>query len=164
AAKGEQENEAKHWHYEISVLGYKYNMNDVMAAIGLAQLKKLDRLNARRREIIRTYLAGIKNLKDIRPIFPYTTSGNESYWYFGIRCPRRDDLIIHLKKNGIATGVHFFPLPLQPLFRPYDNGCPVAKEIWQTFITLPSHADLTKEEVDYVIRELREFESQSKKG
>lgn len=157
AAKGEQENEAKHWHYEIAVLGYKYNMNDIMAAIGLAQLKKLERFNARRREIIRMYLAGIKDLKNIKPIFPYSTDANEAYWYFGIRCARRDELILHLKRKGIATGVHFYPLPLQPLFKPYDNGCPVAKEIWQTFITLPSHADLTNEEVNYVLEHLKSF-------
>jgi perosamine synthetase len=157
AAKGEQENEARHWHYEIAVLGYKYNMNDVMAAIGLAQLKKLDRLNARRREIIKMYLDGIKDLKNIKPIFPYSIDDNEAYWYFGIRCARRDELIIHLKRKGIATGVHFYPLPLQPLFKPYDNGCPIAKEIWQTFITLPSHADLTEEEVNYILESLRSF-------
>lgn len=156
-ARGEQENEAKHWHYEISVLGYKYNMNDVMAAIGLAQLGKLDRMNARRREIISMYLSGIRDLKYIRPLFPYATDGSQAYWYFGIRCDHRDEMIVHLKKGGIATGVHFYPLPLQPLFKPYDNGCPVAKKIWQTFITLPSHADLTNEEVEYVLKMLKEF-------
>lgn len=158
AARGKQENEAMHWHYEISVPGYKYNMNDVMAAIGLAQLKKLDAMNKRRREIIRTYLKGVKDLKAIRPIFPYSIDDNEAYWYFGVRCGRRDDLIIHLKRKGIATGVHFYPLPMQPLFQPYDNGCNVAKTIWKTFVTLPLHVDLKSEEVDYVIAALSDFD------
>jgi perosamine synthetase len=155
AAHGEQKNEAMHWHYEISVLGYKYNMNDVMAAIGIAQLVKLDAMNARRRAIIGKYLEGIKNITGIKPYMPYPLEGDEAYWFFGIRAERRDELIVHLKNKGIATGVHFYPLPLQPLFKPYDNGCPVAKDIWQSFITLPSHVDLTEEDVDYVIHNLR---------
>lgn len=155
AFKGEQENEAMHWHYEISVLGYKYNMNDVMAAIGLAQLRKLDDMNSRRRAIISKYLNGIKNIPGIKPYMPYTVEGHEAYWFFAIRCDKRDEMIIHLKKNGIATGVHFYPLPLQPLFRAYDNGCRVAKEIWKSFITLPSHVDLTEEEVEYIIKKLK---------
>lgn len=157
AAQGSQENEAMHWHYEISVLGYKYNMNDVMAAIGLAQLRKLDDMNKRRRQIIAKYLDGIKDLPGITPYMPYPLTGEEAYWFFGIRSTKRDELIIHLKQNGIATGVHFYPLPMQPLFKEYDNGCFVAKDIWQTFITLPSHVDLTLEEVDYVIHSLRTF-------
>lgn len=151
------ENEAMHWHYEISVLGYKYNMNDIAAAIGLAQMAKLDDMNARRAAIIKRYLEGIKGLKTIKEIFPYET-GNGAYWFFGIRTEKRDELIIYLKNKGIATGVHFYPLSMQPLFKPYAYGCEVANEIWKSFITLPSHVDLTTEEVDYVIEALREFE------
>jgi perosamine synthetase len=159
AAKGAQENEAMHWHYEISVLGYKYNMNDVMAGIGLAQLRKLDNMNARRRHIIGQYLEGIKEIPGIQPYLPYTLNGYEAYWFFGIRVNKdvRDKLIVHLKNHGIATGVHFYPLPLHPLFKEYDNGCPVAKEIWQTFITLPSHVELTEKEIEYIINKLNEY-------
>lgn len=152
------ENEAMHWHYEISVLGYKYNMNDVAAAIGLAQLKKLDSMNARRADIIKQYHKGIENLKTIKPIFPYEIE-NGAYWFFGIRCDKRDELIIHLKKRGISTGVHFYPLSLQPLFTPYAYKCAVANRIWTTFITLPSHVDLIDEEIQYVINELKCFEN-----
>ena len=151
------ENEAMHWHYEISVLGYKYNMNDVAAAIGLAQMKKLDAMNARRAGIIKMYLKGIETLTTIKAIFPYET-GNGAYWFFGIRCEKRDELIIYLKNKGIATGVHFYPLTLQPLFKPFAYDCPVAERIWKTFITLPSHVDLTKEEIDFVVNSLNDFE------
>ncbi len=157
-AKGISENEAMHWHYEISVLGYKYNLNDIAAAIGLAQLKKLDAMNKKRASIIEKYLNGIKALKTIKPIFPYE-KGRGAYWYFGIRCDKRDELIIFLKNRGIATGVHFFPLTLQPLFKPYAFDCPVAENIWRTFITLPSHPDLTEQEIDYILDSLADFDS-----
>jgi perosamine synthetase len=155
-AAGISENEAMHWYYEISVLGYKYNMNDVAAAIGIAQLKKLDAMNSRRAIIIKNYLDGIKEIKHICPIFPYER-GNGAYWYFGIRCEKRDRLIIYLKNKGIATGVHFYPLTLQPLFKPYAFGCPTAEKIWKDFITLPSHVDLKDIEIEYVLDSLSEF-------
>ncbi len=151
------ENEAMHWHYEISVLGYKYNMNDVAAAIGLAQVKKLDMMNARRASIIKKYLEGIKGFEYIKEIFPYDNE-NGAYWFFGIRCKKRDELIIFLKSKGISTGVHFYPLTLQPLFRKYAYDCPVAEEIWKSFITLPSHIDLNDEEINYIISTVKKFE------
>jgi len=149
--------EARHWYYEIAVLGYKYNMNDLTAAIGLAQLKKLDRMNAKRGYFIKRYLQGIKGCKNIKPLLPYDPD-KFVYWIFGVRCGRRDDLIIHLKSKGIATGVHYMPLPLHPLFRPYNKGCETSKKIWKTFVTLPLYVDLSDKEVDYVIDALQEFD------
>jgi perosamine synthetase len=149
--------DARHWYYEVAVLGYKYNMNDLMAAIGLAQLKKLDGMNERRCVIIRRYLEGIRECRQIKPLLPYECAG-ASYWLFGVRCKRRDDLIIHLKRRGVATGVHFMPLPLHPLFKDYNHDIPMALELWQTFVTLPLFPDLTDEEVDYVVAALRDFD------
>ncbi len=146
--------DARHWHYDISVLGFKYNMNDVAAAIGLAQLDKLDEMNVKRGRIISKYLEGINDIESIKPIFPYEPS-KYVYWFFGIRTKKRDELIIHLKNNGISTGVHFYPLTMQPLFKSYGKDCPVAEEIWSSFITLPSHVDLTDEEIEYVIQTLK---------
>lgn len=106
--------------------------------------------------MIEKYLKGIKKIKNIEPIFPYEP-GKYVYWYFGIRCNNRDELINYLNSKGIATGVHFYPLPMQPLFKKYDTGCENAKRIWKTFITLPSHVDLTDEEIDYILNALENF-------
>ncbi len=146
----------RHWHYEVAVLGYKYNMNDLMAAIGLAQLKKLDRMNQRRRELIRRYLDGILDLKHISPLLPYSLEGS-SYWLFGVRYHDRDRLILYLKRHGIATGVHYMPVPMHPLFSEYRNDTPVVDEVWPTMITLPLFVDMANEEVDYVVNALHNF-------
>jgi len=146
-----------HWFYEISVLGYKYNMNDLAASIGVVQLKKLPKMNKRRSEIIRRYLNGIERIKGIQPLLPFEP---ENYFYqmFGIRAERRDELMIFLKSKGIATGCHYTPLSLQPLFKPYAYGCDYIEKEADKFITLPLHADLTNEEVDYVIENLKSFQ------
>jgi perosamine synthetase len=147
----------RHWYYEISVLGYKYNMNDIAASIGLVQLKKLDRMNLMRSRCIRRYLDGMRDLKRITPLLPFDPE-KYVYWLFGVRCERRDELILHLKSKGIATGVHYIPLPLLPLFKEYDNGCPTTKLIWKSFITLPLFVELTDREIDYILEALHQFD------
>jgi len=149
--------DARHWYYEVSVLGYKYNMNDLMAAIGLAQLRKLDRMNERRRRIIQRYLDGISGCERIRPLLPYQLTDN-AYWIFGVRCEQRDELILHLKRKGIATSVHYMPLSMHPLFRNSGARVPVAERVWKTMITLPLFPDLQDREVDYVVEALQEFD------
>jgi perosamine synthetase len=153
--------DVRHWHYEVAVLGYKYNMNDLMAAIGLVQLKKLDAMNLRRSKIIDRYLSGLGGLNSIRPLMPYRPASKDSYWIFGIRCNQRDQLIGHLKKHGVATGVHYMPINLHPLFDGHQGAAPTAEKIWTTMITLPLFADLTDVEVDYVVATLRDFDKTS---
>lgn len=149
--------DTRHWYYEVAVLGYKYNMNDLMAAIGLAQLKKLDRMNERRSAIIRRYLNGLEGCRAVQPLLPYHLE-NSAYWIFGVRCQRRDQLLLYLKGRGIATGVHYTPISMHPLFHRYSSPIPRAQEIYETMLTLPLHADLTDEEVDYVVDAVRQFD------
>jgi perosamine synthetase len=146
--------DAMHWFYEINVLGYKYNMNDLAASIGLAQLKKLPAMNRRRSGIISRYLSGLGDIPGIDPLLPYEPD-KFVYQMFGIRTEKRDDLMIFLKSKGIATGCHYTPLSIQSLFKPWGGNCPYIEKEHDRFITLPLHADLTEEEVSYVIRELR---------
>jgi perosamine synthetase len=150
--------DVRHWYYEVSVLGYKYNMNDLMACIGLVQLGKLDRMNQRRRQLIQRYLDGVRGCRRLAPLFPYELE-DSAYWIFGVRCRQRDELILSLKQKGVATGVHYMPVPHHPLFRTYSASTPVADEVWQDILTLPLFADMRDEEVDYVVEGLREFDS-----
>lgn len=153
----EMNKDAYHWFYELNVLGWKYNMNDLAASIGLAQLERLDQMNKRRSEIIKIYMDGIRELKTIKSLLPFEP---EKYVYqmFGIRSERKDDLILYLKSKGIATGCHYTPLSMQPLFKPYSSPCPVAEGEYYKMITLPLHAELTNEEVNFIIYHLDKFE------
>lgn len=148
--------DAMHWFYEISVLGYKYNMNDLSAAIGLAQLKKLPFMNKRRSEVISMYMRGLEGVEGIKPLLPYEPD-TYVYQMFGVRTEKKDDLILFLKAKGIATGCHYTPLSMQPLFQPYAYGCDYIEKEYYKMITLPLHAALTNEEVEYIISALKEF-------
>lgn len=150
--------DAMHWFYELNVLGYKYNMNDLAASIGLVQFGKLEGFNKKRSEIIQKYLDGLKDLDGIRPLLPFEPE-TYAYQMFGVRADRRDELMIHLKSKGIATGCHYTPLSIQPLFKPYAYDCDYIETEANKLITLPLHVDLTDEEVNYVIHHINEFAS-----
>lgn len=142
--------DAMHWFYELNVLGYKYNMNDLAASIGLVQLKKLPEFNRKRSSIIRQYLGGIKDITGIEPLLPFEPE-KYPYQMFGIRTDMRDELMIFLKSKGIATGCHYTPLSKQPLFAKFGTTCPYIEKESGRFITLPLHADLTVSEIDYIL-------------
>lgn len=152
----DRNHDALHWFYELNVLGYKYNMNDLSAGIGLAQLKKLPQMNDRRSEIIQKYLQGIHNIDYVKPLLPYEPF-TYVYQMFGLRVEKRNEMIIHLKSKGIATGCHYTPLSIQPLFLEWGMNCPFIEKEADSFITLPLHADLTNEEVEYIIENIRIF-------
>lgn len=148
--------DALHWFYELNVLGYKYNMNDLAASIGLAQLKKLPAMNARRTAVIKQYMAGLTGVQGVKPMLPYD-SDHYVYQMFGVRAEKRADLMIFLKSKGIATGCHYTPLSIQPLFKEWGHNCPYIENEADKLITLPLHVDLTDEEVSYVIDAIRNY-------
>lgn len=133
-------------------------MNDLMAAIGLAQFKKINSLNKKRENILKRYLQGIKSCKYISPTYPYNLK-NSSYWLFSINCDHRDDLINFLKKKNISTAVHFIPLPLNHLYKKFKRGKLFnAYNNWKKIISLPFFPDLNKKKVDYIINCLKTFD------
>jgi len=145
------------WYYEVHELGYKYHMNDIAAAIGLVQLGNLEKMNARRREIVARYNAAFEGVSWIeRPVEKeHVQSALHNYV---IKTPYRDELNVCLKEKGIATGVHYMPIHLQPYYRERCKvTLPVAEAIWTKLLTLPLYPDLTDEQVDYVIKAIMSF-------
>jgi perosamine synthetase len=141
--------DAMHWFYELNVLGWKYNMNDLAASIGLVQLKKLPGFNEKRSEIIKTYLEGLKCTKVATPMLPFEPE-NYPYQMFGIRAENRNELMIHLKSKGIATGCHYTPLSIQPLFKEWGFNCSYIEKEHSKLITLPLHVELNSAEITYI--------------
>jgi perosamine synthetase len=94
-------------------------------------------------------MEGIKDFPRITPLLPYEPN-EYVYQMFGIRTGKRDELMIFLKSQGIATGCHYTPLSIQPLFKPWGGNCPYIEKEHAHFITLPLHSELANSEIDYI--------------
>ena len=152
------------WYYEVHKLGYKCHMNDIIAAIGLVQLGKLEAANARRRQIVDYYQTAFEGVEWIeRPVErDYTRSAHHNYV---IKTPYRDELNLYLKEKAIATGVHYMPVHLQPYYRRrFKVSLPVAERVWTQLLTLPLYPNLADEVVSYVIESILSFARQRDPG
>ena len=145
------------WYYEVDSLGYKYNMNDIAAAIGLCQLRKLDDANARKRARIRRYLAALEGVGDLY-LPPYDVE-HGGYWLFIVHTDHRDRLMDYLKQRGVTCGVHFMPCHLHPYYRKRhpEARLPVAERVWKRCLTLPLYAQMTDQDQDQVVDGIRSF-------
>ena len=146
------------WYYTVTELGFKYHMNDINAAIGLVQLGKLERSNARRREIVHYYNDRFADLGWLElPVEKsYTCSAHHNYV---VKLERRDDLIAHLQKQRISAGVHYFPNHLYSLYRQFRADVPVTERVWRRLVTLPLYPGMTDNDVERVVDAVRGFGS-----
>lgn len=145
------------WEYDILTPGYKCNMTDLMAAIGLAQLERYPKLLERRREIIEQYDSACEKLP-VQYLRHFTGESQSSGHLYLTRvneygCRERNVLIHQLAEFGIAANVHYKPLPLHTAYRNmgFDiKDYPNAYHQYENEITLPLHTCLTNEQVEYV--------------
>lgn len=142
------------WYYEIEGMGYKYNMDNIHAAIGLMQLKRLDVMNKRRRKIASIYK---QNLDSSIRFSTDDANNYHTYHLFTIRIDRntitRDDLVKGLKAQNIGTSVHFIPLHRHPYYKDFaDNKrFPVADSVFEEVVSLPMFPGMSDDDVYYVI-------------
>ncbi len=144
------------WEYYVDEIGLKNHMNDIAAALGLVQLRKLPASNERRCEIADRYTEGLSGLPWLK-LPPGDTPDVKSSWHiYCVQVERRDDLAAYLQEHEISTGVHYKPIHL---YRCYGNTphLPVAEEVFQHILSLPMHPGLTDDDVDYVIDTIRDF-------
>lgn len=146
------------WEYDIIGPWFKCNMTDVVAGIGLAQMKRYKALLARRKEIISRYDAAFKPL-DIEVLDPYNEEHQSSGHLYitripGITLEQRHEIIVKMAEKGVACNVHYKPLPMMTAYKNmgFDiKDYPNAYKRFENEITLPLHTKLTDEEVEYVI-------------
>lgn len=155
------------WYYEIEDIGFKYNLTDLAAAIGLVQLERADELRAAREHIAEAYARcfAALGLEAVVELPPRAPAGDLHAWHlFMVRLSDgarvgRDELIERLKTDGIGTSVHFIPLHLHPYYRrtyglrPED--APVAAREYGREISLPIYPDLSDDDVSRVSESLR---------
>ena len=148
------------WEYDIVGPWYKCNMTDIMAALGLVQMKRYPALLARRREIIERYDQAFK-LLGVGVLPHYTAEHLSSGHLYLTRVPgasleERQAIIVQMAERGIATNVHYKPLPMMTAYKNlgFDiANYPNAYAHFVNEITLPLHTRLTDEEVAYIIEQ-----------
>ena len=153
-----------HWYYEVIDFGFKYNMTDVAAALGLRQLERAAAFHRRRQQIARRYSDAFAELDTCS--IPHDAGLGAHAWHLYILQVNptvlrvgRDEIVERLRENGIGTSVHFIPLHLQPVYRRtygYAAGqFPNAEAAFARAISLPIFPAMTDGEVDYVIDAVR---------
>ncbi len=144
------------WYYEVEELGYKYHMNDIAAAIGLVQLRRLEDLNRKRRQIVSIYNAAFRDLDWLRtPVEKsYVESAHHNYV---IKTSFRDPLITHLQNCGVSASVHYIPNHYYEMYRDYCADVPVTEFVWKKLVTLPLYPDMTNADIDTVVNAVTSF-------
>ncbi|MEX0599325.1 MAG: DegT/DnrJ/EryC1/StrS family aminotransferase, partial [Rhodothermales bacterium] len=148
------------WYYEIVAPGYKYNMTDIAAAIGLVQLKKAERMWARRRDIATRYSEVFQNEPALQ--IPYDRPDCQHAWHLymlRLNLERleidRAQFIEEMKARNIGTSVHFIPLHIHPYYREtygYEpEDFPVAYHEYLREVSLPIYSRMTDDDVADVI-------------
>lgn len=151
------------WEYDIVGPWYKCNMTDIMAAIGLRQLDRYASLLARRKEIIAKYDAACDEL-GVKHLVHYGENFASSGHLYLTRIPgasdeQRREIIIKLAERGIATNVHYKPLPMMTAYKAMGwdiKDFPNAYNYYENLITLPLHTQLSDEDVEYVIENFKD--------
>jgi len=149
-------NKGYSWYYNVEEIGFKCHMNDIPAALGLVQLKKLERMNKKRERLYKRYndqLSGIGSI-EIPVIKSYAKN---AYHNYVIKASKRDELIGYLKDKGISTGVHYIPNHLYDIYKDYRTSLPVAERVWKRLITLPLYPDLSAADQKKVIDSIKGF-------
>lgn len=145
--------EKGHWYYEVVDNGFKYNMTDISAALGLVQLRRLKEMNDKRTEIAHRYLENFKKHPKIDCLKP--AKNVQSSWHlFVIKVKNRDALMEKLKENKIGSSLHFIPIFMHPYYKhtfSYNpDNYPVAVRVYNSSISLPIFPDLIRDEVDKI--------------
>jgi dTDP-4-amino-4,6-dideoxygalactose transaminase len=147
------------WEYDIVGTYYKCNMTDVAAAMGLSQMKRYRNMLSRRHQIIKKYDAALRPI-GIQTLDHYTEGHTSSGHLYITRVPwvdemDRNEIIRKMAERGIATNVHYKPLPMHTAYKNlgFDiKDYPNAYDFYSNEITLPLHTCLTDEMVDFVIK------------
>ena len=152
------------WEYDIIYPGYKRNMTDVVAAIGLVQMKRFPALLARRRQLIERYNEALKD-ENVSVLPHYTDNYTSSGHLYLVRLTGRDSegrnqVINQMAERGIATNVHYKPLPMMTAYKRLGfniKDYPNAYHFFENEITLPLYTKLTDEQVDYILENFKDI-------
>ena len=154
------------WYYEVTAPGHKYNLSDVLAAIGLAQLERFGEMQQRRRELVGLYDSRLAAVPEVRR--PQPRPGVVHAWHIypialeleRLGCDRAR-FIQELRAENVGASVHFIPIHLHPYFQESlgvrEGDYPVAEDAYRRAVTLPLFPDMTPSDVEDVVAAVRKI-------
>ena len=145
------------WEYNIISKFIKMNPSDISAGIGLAQLAKLDDMQAYRKKIWDIYQNEFKNYDWIKTPAEALAGDKHSYFTYAIRVPKRDQLAHFLFDNGIYTTLRYHPLHLNKLYKQFNVKLPNAEQLNEDALSIPLHPNLKMDEVEYIFEKIKSF-------
>lgn len=154
-----EKNECNNWEYDIKIHGYKYNMTDIMASIGLGQLSRYDNMLKRRKDIIQMYNEGLEEC-NVQILEHYNNEIQSSGHLYLVRLNNKNEeyrnkFIEKLSNIGIMANVHYKPLPMMTAYKNIGfciKNFPNSYNTYKNEISLPLHTLLTDDDVEYVIK------------
>ena len=160
------------WYYEIIAPGFKYNMTDIAAAIGIHQLRKATQFHQRRAELAAFYSDALKELDEV--VLPQQQPNRIHSWHLYVIRLKLDRLrldraqfISELQGRGIGTSVHWLPLHMHPYYRETygytPDSLPTASALYPELITLPLYPDMNNGDAQYVCDSLKDIVSRNHK-
>jgi perosamine synthetase len=153
--------EKSSWDYRILAPGYKYNLTDIAAAIGIHQLARADQMRSARETIAHEYIDRLAPLDDVLDL-PVLDADRIHAWHlFPIRLRLealgidRDTFIVELREQGVSCSVHWRPLHLHPYYQDtfgwQAEDLPVASRTWERLVSLPLFSTMRRDEIDVVV-------------
>ena len=140
----------KEQFYDVTELGYNYYMDEISSAIGIEQLKKLNKFNSRKYEIAKKYHKEIECLEKM-PI-----SKDCSYHLYWILVKNRNSFLKNMKKKGIETGIHYLPVHKMNLYKS-NIKLKVTEKVTKEIVTIPIHPSLKDSEINYIIKTVNQL-------
>jgi perosamine synthetase len=140
-------------------IGFNFSFTEMQAAVGIAQMKKLPKIVARKKAIHGRYVEALEGIDRLRPAH-IDPRCSPVFWFTSFLCDDADELAVFLRQNGVQTRRFFYPLHLQPCYRDrkFDRSdFPVSEAVYAQGISLPSSYHLTEPDQETVIERIKEF-------